>query len=586
MITTRSKKTANSIPPNTADPAPADAASPTSAKAARPAPTNNLYPIPGAEVIGRGIYLRPRQPYELKAVLFERGQDQTRLRSMETGSDYLVPAGCEVNQSPPLPMDQSLGETVIEESWDRFSNELALNVNAAVSAKIFSIDPSGFQATSLRSEEDSYYALRSSFIPFWNLYMPSVPRLHTLEEDVMTLPEPFDPSNRAAYARIFDQYGTHYVKSAWVGGKASLVFIVSKSSQITKGEIKVGIQTAFSGVSSTASSTQRESKDKLQSNSSCKVFGSGGDKVKLAALSTLDQAAYTNWLDTVKQSPEVIQLGVAGIWTLVKDPEKAEALKKAYIEETSFTPLTAIVPVSSNWLVFAKDNYVFAYNLLPHKGESKVQVNSPKQAEPSVEFEQDPKKARSKRPNDPRADRHNILHFLPVLMDERFSHFRRPHSACTLYGFGNGLDNKIYLFKWRQCLRITLSNDLNEKPHSVVDEGYPKDIQEDWPGVDFDRIDAAVAVAPDSVYFFRGSTYVRIDLSKDGKQIGTRDLIKRRWAGMIFEKIDTGVYWKNSKVYFFYGDQYIRYDMSTYKADPGYPKFIPSNYVEDWELVE
>jgi hypothetical protein len=99
-----------------------------------------------------------------------------------------------------------------------------------------------------------------------------------------------------------------------------------------------------------------------------------------------------------------------------------------------------------------------------------------------------------------------------------------------------------------------------------VDEGYPKDTQEDWPGVDFDRIDAAVAVAPDSVYFFRGSMYVRVDLSKDGKQIGTRDLIKRRWAGMIFEKIDTGVYWKNSKVYFFHGDEYIRYDMSTYKA--------------------
>jgi hypothetical protein len=425
--------------------------------------------------------------------------------------------------------------------------------------------------------------------------MPSVPSLHTpLEEDLMKLPEPFDPLKRADYARIFDQYGTHYVKSAWVGGKASLVFIVSKSSQITKEEIKVGIQTAFGGVSSAASSAQTSSaqtssaqigsKNKLQSNSSCKVFGSGGDKVKLAALSTLDQDAYTKWLETVKQSPEVIQLGVAGIWTLVKDQKKAEALKKAYIEETSFTPLTAIVP-AGRCLIFAQDNYVFAYNLLPHKGESKIQVNSPKQADPSVELERDPKKARSKRPDDPHDDPHNILHFLPVLKNERFSNFTRPHSACTLYGFGNGLDNKIYLFKWRQCLRITLSEGPDKKLHSV-DEGYPKDTQEDWPGVDFDRIDAAVAVAPDSVYFFRGSTYVRVDLSRDGKQIGTRDLIKRRWAGMIFEKIDAGVYWKNSKVYFFHGDQYIRYDMSTYKADPGYPKFIPSNYVEDWELVE
>jgi hypothetical protein len=46
------------------------------------------------------------------------------------------------------------------------------------------------------------------------------------------------------------------------------------------------------------------------------------------------------------------------------------------------------------------------------------------------------------------------------------------------------------------------------------------------------------------------------------------------------------VYWGNSKVYLFHEDQYIRYDMTVFKADPGYPKFITSNYVEDWEIFE
>ena len=53
--------------------------------------------------------------------------------------------------------------------------ELTLNVKAAVSSNLISIDPTAFRATELRSEEDSYYALRSSFIAFWNLSLINVP---------------------------------------------------------------------------------------------------------------------------------------------------------------------------------------------------------------------------------------------------------------------------------------------------------------------------------------------------------------------------------------------------------------------------
>jgi hypothetical protein len=46
------------------------------------------------------------------------------------------------------------------------------------------------------------------------------------------------------------------------------------------------------------------------------------------------------------------------------------------------------------------------------------------------------------------------------------------------------------------------------------------------------------------------------------------------------------VYWGNAKVFFFRGHQHIRYDMVTYRADPGYPKFIFGNYVEDWKFFD
>src|SRR5262245_8682978 len=61
-----------------------------------------LQPIPGAALIGHGIYLKTRQPYEIKARLFDLGHSQTQTyTSLETGRTYSVPDSCVVNDSPP-----------------------------------------------------------------------------------------------------------------------------------------------------------------------------------------------------------------------------------------------------------------------------------------------------------------------------------------------------------------------------------------------------------------------------------------------------------------------------------------------------
>jgi MAC/Perforin domain/Hemopexin len=518
--------------------------------------------IPGASVVGRGIYLRPRQPYELKGVLFESGEPEAQFVG-ETGRTYLVPKSCLVNNSPPAPADQSLGETVIEESWDRLAKELTVNVKAAVGSNLISIDPTAFRATQLRSEEDSYYALRSSFIAFWNLSLINVPSLPTLEKEVANLPkDPLEPKNREEYARVFEKYGSHYVKSAWVGGKASLVFIVAKSSQLTKEDIRSGIQATVGGIAKGEMSNAQETVgDRFKTNSTCKVFGSGGDRLKLAQLSSMQEGAYKQWIETVKDNPQVIELGLSGIWTLVKDQDKADDLKVAYTQATSFSPLSAIIPITSTSeagmetnLTFLKGDEVFEYRRRLPPGE-RIHRN------PAgvVKFKRDLARVPS------------------------HSKFARPDGAISLNGFGKDefgkdLDDALYLFKHRECLRV----DVNTL---AVIKGYPKEIGEEWPGVDFDRIDAALTVAPDKIYFFRGPNYIRVDKA-EGKPsvVGSRDLIKKRWAGVSFDRVDTAVYWGNSKVYLFYEDQYIRYDMATFRADPGYPRFIESNYIEDWEL--
>jgi hypothetical protein len=660
-------------------------------------------PIPGADVLGRGIYIRPRQPYELKDFLLAQGRGMTRLRRIgSVGQLYSVPAHCEVNDSPPLPPDQSTGQTVIEESWSHFGREFTLDVNLAASGKVLNIDATAFQGSNLRSETDSYYALRSSFIPLWSVYMPRVD-YHELVEplkaidrhlrepdsnhrrgatakiddvpahgirDELHLPEgPFDPINRACYARIFDHFGTHYVKSAWLGGKASLIFVIAKSSQLTKAEVRAGIEATFAGIGMGKTATTRtETQERVRSNSSCKVFGSGGDPTELAKLTKLDSTQYDNWVKTVKDNPETIQFSIAGIWTLLHDEAKAEALRQAYVQESTFTPLTVAVPIK-DWFVFAKEDTAFDYAKTPKFGPSRLNVLSclfkphmilePERlrdkltklfegtgetSTPSIrkcveqvtqshnlspdEVKKNvatllnrivlngeplnkvepfsalvPEKLQELRkmtkelldhtglrvvllnrnlledffPDEVtrRSERLSLLDYLPALRDH--PDFQQPHAAFSMYGFGTRMGSKLYLFRWRMCLRIDI--DLGS-----VDAGYPKAIADEWSGVNFDRIDAAVSIAPDRIYFFRAGEYIRLSVRNGRAIFEARDLIKNRWPGVIFDNIDTAVYWGNNKIYFFSDDQYIRYDLGCYRADPGYPKFVASNYVEDWEF--
>lgn len=642
------------------------------------ADTSGLQTVPGAETLGRGIYIRPQQAYELRSHVVRRAPGGARPAPVSNSTRvWAVPSDCVVNDSPPLPAGRAIGQTIIEESWYRFGREVSTNVHAAANAKVVTIDATSFQGSTLNIEEDAYYALRSSFIPFWNVYLPQI-RPESVSRDFAeqfnALPEePYDPLRRADYARIFDRFGTHVVTSAWLGGKASLTFVVTKSSNVSKEDLKLGIEAAFGGgaVSGGMSRQASEAQSRVRNNSTCNVFGSGGDATELAKLTTLKAEQYDTWINSVKQNPSIIELGVVGIWSLLPDPVRGEALRRAYIEESTFSPLAALVPFR-DWMVILKGDRAFDYALTTRYGQSRLytlsslfkreeilepgkledglkaltplldqgdlhdEVDSLLKSRPTEAdvtkvrawlvrvlnqfllsgasvldqpglkkmYEKDRKNWRPQtvemleRATSPSVLLNRLLleeifptqiarrpawltltSYLPLLAAPKLTDFDRPHAALSLSGFGGGLSSRLYLFRWRKCLRIDLDK-------MAVDEGYPADVADEWPEVDFDRIDAAVAVAPNRLYFFRGSEYIRYDFDGRKFRFFTRDLVSNRWPGVVFETIDTAAYWGSNKVYFFSGDQYIRYDLAAHRADPGYPKFLTSNYVEDWEIFE
>ena len=500
------------------------------------------------EIVGRGIYLHPNQAYRLKEILVTR-TGSVPYHSEETGTTYGVPAEYAVNDSPPMPATQALNQSLIEESWDRFEKRTTLDASLAVSNGPFSVDATGGQTKQLRQEEESYYAMRTSFIPLWTVYIPSTDPVKDDLFGAVDVPTPFHHRYRRQYQAFFDRFGTHYVSTAWVGGKATLALTIAKQTGMTTSEIHAGLKASMVGVGSASVSTSDEqSREKLQSNSLCTVFGTGGDELKLAGLSTLDNALYNEWLDTVKGNPQVIELEVVGIWALMKDQDKSRALMKAYQEETLVSSIRAVFNLDGK-VHFFEDTLHSSYDMTLTDKEPFSQVETI-QSEWSQLFA---------------------------------AGFERVDAAFLgkylVSPDGEDLSRKLFFFNRNTFLRW----DVDKKE---IDSGYPLLISEGWPGVPFTRVDAVVNVDRDAVYFFCGNQYVRFNTLIHRVDDGYPDLVSRRWTGVTFDRIDAATYWGNAKVYFFRGSQYIRYDTVIWRADAGYPKSLTSHYVEDWRFFE
>lgn len=499
--------------------------------------------LPGLEVVGRGIYLRPYMPYTLGQLLFTHGESRV-ISSKETRESYQIPVHYEVNDSPPFPMNEALNQVIIEESWDRFEKQMSMDTSAAVGSGTFSVNANSSWNSRLRAEQEAYYAVRSSFVPLWMVYVPN-PNDCIPEVRDPDIPVPFSPEHRQKYDEFFRCWGSHYVRGAWVGGKSMLVFTVLKSSQLSKEAIQAGIKASFGSASGSASGKSEESKERLRNSSQCTVIGKGGDEVLLAAMSSLDQGAYNNWLKTIPQNPQVIELDVAGIWTLVRDSAKATALMEAYRESVSFEPIKAVFDLGPDLIFVRGSKY--------------------------VRYQRELKRTDRARP---------IRELFPVLAEEGFDRIDEAFRGKNLVSpQGERLDRKLFVTRRDRVLRIDLDK-------GTKDPGYPVALAEAFPGLPFERIDAALVAGFDAVYLFYGSQYVRFNPVANRVEDGYPQPIAKRWVGVTFDRLDSAVYWGNGKVYFFKGDQHIRYDLANYRSDPGFPKHVVGNYVEDWKFID
>lgn len=424
-------------------------------------------PIIGLDVVGRGVRLMSNQPYELKDVIFTRINGNSIFHAMETGKTYCVPENYEVNENPPPPANQAQAQIIIEESWENFEQHFNIETQLAASHKVFSVDVKVGQIKQLYVEEDSYYAAKTYFIPFWSVYLPNVTKLSDKKVFKLNLPTLFKPSLRKEYNKFFERYGTHYIKRAWIGGKVTVALRLPKSTALSKSDIRKALNACYT--SANKDMDAHDSLEKLQKQSEFMVLGQGGDPIKLDTLSSLDEAHYNEWLATLKENPKVIEFEAVGIWSLISDENKAQAMLEAYQAATIFTPLSALLSYDSKKVYLIRGKKGTCYDIEARKSGEPKQLNE----------------------------------MWPSLLEIRgFETIDTILKGTDLKSSDKKLSSKLFLLRGSQCVCL----DIETKQ---IDEGYPKPIAEQWPGVTFERVDAILSTDFESVYFFMGSQYIR-----------------------------------------------------------------------------
>ncbi len=518
-------------------------------------------PVIGLDIVGRGIALKPHQAYELKNVLFKRTKWNRIFHPMAGGKNYCVPDGYEVNENFLLPANHALSRIVIEESWEHFDKRFNIDAHVAASNKVFTVEFSvevgtgSGQTKKWHPEEDSYYAVRTYFIPCWTLYLPDVTVFSDEKEFKLNIPTPFLHKHRREYEKFFERYGTHYIKKAWIGGKAMLTFTIAKSKRMTKKEFLKALNTCHAPTNGSTAPSLQESLEILQNNSECMVLAQGGESAKLGALSLLDDARYNDWLATVRENPKVVEFDAVGIWTLISDEKKAKALWEAYKAATIFTPFSAVFSYDGEKIYFIRGKQCTCYHI--EKGKT---------GEPKL-----------------------ITELWPALSE--INGFETVEAALNgtdlSLGDGESLHSKLFFFKGNKCVRLDIETEQ-------IDEGYPKSIAEQWPGVTFDRIDATLSVDSESVYFFRGDQYIRYNIIekkvysylRPNRTYSSLRPIRDLWSGITFDRIDAAMAWRDGMAYFFRENEYIRCDTVKHRAEGEEPKFLVGNYIEDWHLFD
>lgn len=246
--------------------------------------------------------------------------------------------------------------TVSGESMREYSKSQSASVGLGVDAMFFSASiNSSFSQSSSGSERHFYYTYRDANTKW---------RISFDERDLDNLVEILDPKFKEDLAtmepsKLFSLYGTHYIASAYLGGRADFNTVSVIKSSTNTSDLTVAIKASYGAVSGNASVSESNKKTLSNSKTTSKLTVTGGNSEYASNIS--DPVTYEKWASGIASMPVLCdfdQNSLKPIWDFCTDSKRKEVLKAEFAKMLKAHPLPAALSGAlkvSNQVFFIKN---------------------------------------------------------------------------------------------------------------------------------------------------------------------------------------------------------------------------------------
>lgn len=214
------------------------------------------------------------------------------------------------------------------ENKSQFFDQFSAGVSAGGSYDGFSGEiTSNFEKQVLSDRSISYATAHHTQTYYRLTVLDSAPLKAAVKSDLASL-EP---------VALFDRYGTHYLKSIYIGGRISFSTYIDRSSVSQGFDIKATVTAAFDKVvegSASSESVNKSDVEHMASNKQIDVMG--GDPAEASNITSSKgepSATYNKWARSVPDYMSIADFadkGLVPIYELVSDPGRRAELEKAW----------------------------------------------------------------------------------------------------------------------------------------------------------------------------------------------------------------------------------------------------------------
>ena len=138
----------------------------------------------------------------------------------------------------------------------------------------------------------------------------------------------YDINNKKDIEELFEWYGTHYIASAILGGRADFTSNSIITETTTTEDIGLAVEAKYYAVSGSASMDNAKKETLRDAETKTTLFVTGGNSEYANDIQDNDQ--YNKWAEGIKDDPVLCEFGDNGlrpIWELAESPTRQNDLK-------------------------------------------------------------------------------------------------------------------------------------------------------------------------------------------------------------------------------------------------------------------